>query len=107
MAENLVRIIMKRRLRDEHGQPVKVQPISEFLPEFPPSLLRSGIEGAAEIAFNVLDDGSVTDVRVVSAMPPEFGTAATETIARTKFHPLRETGLAAPVSVRCHLSFKT
>ncbi len=46
-------------------------------PVYPPALLQAGVEGYAEIEYTLAADGSVTEARVVAAMPRgEFEKAA-------------------------------
>jgi TonB family protein len=99
---------MKRGLRDENGAPVKgLRPVAEPLMAFPGDLMKPGLQGGAEIALTVLEDGSVTNARIVSATHEQYGIAARENIATWKFGPLAESNIAAPVQIRCHLTFKT
>jgi TonB family protein len=108
MPENFVQVFMKRTLRDAHGLPVPgLRPVSEPLMAFPGDLMKPGIQGGAEIALSVLEDGSVADARIVTATHEQYGVAAREVIATWKFGPLAESTIAAPVEVRCHLTFKT
>ena len=108
MSENRVRVIMSRRLRDERGAPVKgLCVVSEPFIDFPRDLLKAGIEGSAEIALKILEDGSVADTQVAAATHEQFGAAAKERIASWKLRPLAESEISAPAQIRCNLTFKT
>jgi TonB family protein len=109
MTENRVRLLMSTKLRDENGAPIRgLHRLSEPRPiRFPPGLLEKGIEGSAVIAFTVLADGTVEDVRVIAATHAEYAAAARADLANWKFWPLAGTNIAVPVQARCHLTFKT
>ena len=107
MKEDCVCMIVKRRFRDEEGALIKIQSVSEPLPEFPSEILRPGLKGAAEVAFTVFDGGEVNETRIISATHSEFGAAVQAAIGRWRFASPVESGLLAPVKVRCHLSFET
>lgn len=73
----------------------------------PKEVLQPGITGGAEIAFRVLDDGSVVDARVVSTSHAEYGLAAKESVSSWKFPPIAERAASCSAELRCHFTFKT
>lgn len=93
---------------DQHGSPIKgLAVLYEPSIDFPSHLLVAGIEGGAEIAVTVHNDGSVLDPHVVVASHAEFGAAAKQCVATWKFRPLVESALTEPVRAHCHFTFKT
>ncbi len=57
-------------------------------PKYPASVRRKGIEGAVIVAFEVLEDGKVAHVRIVSG-PRELHETVLETVASWRFKPAR------------------
>jgi len=62
--------------------------IATAQPRYPASVRRKGIEGAVIVAFEVLEDGKVTHVRIVSG-PRELHETVLETVASWRFKPAR------------------
>lgn len=61
--------------------------------EYPPNARAAGIEGTVEVRYDVRADGSVHNVRIVSANPAEtFDTAALNAVRRWRFRPGRVRG---------------
>lgn len=75
--------------------------ISTPAPKFPPEAYRSGTSGEVQVEFTVGVDGSVTDVRVVSANPPRvFDREALNAVRRWRFQPI-----SAPLTTRRTIGF--
>ncbi|WP_455220492.1 energy transducer TonB [Kaarinaea lacus] len=57
-------------------------------PDYPRKAARQSIEGWVKLAFTVLEDGSVSDIKVLDASPKRiFNKAAKRAIMRWKFKP--------------------
>lgn len=101
--------ILVRNLDHEAGQPAAVVQIdSAPLPVYPGELLRANITGDVEVRFLVREDGSVSDVSIVSQSQREFGDPTKEAVTKWKFLPTRDrkTGKPVPIWMRCSLVFK-
>jgi protein TonB len=57
-------------------------------PKYPASVRRKGIEGTVIVTFEVLEDGKVTQVRIVSG-PRELHETVLETVPTWRFKPAR------------------
>lgn len=76
-------------------------------PQYPASALRRGIEGEVDVEFTVQPDGSVTDIRIISATPRGvFEQSVRRAVARWGFKPRQENGRATATRVRQVLVFK-
>jgi protein TonB len=68
--------------------PISEPPIEKVRPAYPPFALNEGIEGRVVLSITILPDGSVTDVRVVSANPAgHFEKSATRAVERWRYKP--------------------
>jgi TonB family protein len=83
-------------------------PISLPLPPYPAEMLRAHIRGEATIRFLIQEDGTVTDVSVVSTTQREFGDPVKESATRWRFRPLDQRGVPVAVRVwmKCRVVFK-
>lgn len=62
--------------------------ISSVQPRYPPAAFRRRVSGSVEVGFTVLPDGSVSDVRVISARPANtFDREAINAMERWRFAP--------------------
>lgn len=59
--------------------------VSMLKPKYPGNL--TNVEGHARISLNIHNDGSVSDVKVLSATQPEFGQAAVAAASHWRFKP--------------------
>ncbi|MDX1443730.1 MAG: energy transducer TonB [Gammaproteobacteria bacterium] len=76
-------------------------------PQYPAHAMRKGIEGEVEVEFTVQPDGSVTDIRIISASPRGvFEQAVRRAVARWGFQPRQADGRAAATRVRQVLLFR-
>ena len=75
-------------------------------PQYPLALRRQGIQGQALVDFIVQPDGSVTDVQVISADQPEFGTNAVAAVRQWRFAPGRSAGVAVRTHMRVPMVFQ-
>jgi TonB family protein len=60
-------------------------------PKFPAKLKRQGIEGTVVVQFDVLENGTVTNARILSG-PPEFHETVLKTVVTWHFQPARRGG---------------
>jgi protein TonB len=83
-------------------------PVVKVAPSYPRNAIRRGIEGYVILEYVVLPDGSVTDIRVVEASPPNvFDAAAIRSAKRYKYKPRVENGQAIRVEgVQTKIVFK-
>ncbi|HZD53596.1 MAG TPA: TonB family protein [Woeseiaceae bacterium] len=77
------------------GSDTDVIPLVRIAPEYPPRALRRGIEGWVQVQFTITATGAVKDAKVVAAEPPGlFDEAALKSIARWRYNPKVEGGVA-------------
>ncbi len=70
-------------------------PVVRMTPDYPPHAAGKNIEGWVQIQFNVTAAGTVRDPVVVAAQPPgEFEDAAVKAIARWRYNPRIDGGVA-------------
>jgi TonB family protein len=75
----------------EMGTGKDPQPTYRPMPDYPPDLYRSQVEGDVEIAFNLDPDGSPTGVRVTKSTPPNvFDSLALDSFRKWRFTPYIE-----------------
>ena len=62
--------------------------VSQVQPRYPPVALRRRVEGSVEVAFTIMPDGSVSNVRIISARPANtFDREVTNAMERWRFTP--------------------
>jgi protein TonB len=72
-----------------------VIPVVRMTPDYPPHAAGKNIEGWVQIQFNVTTAGTVRDPVVVASQPPgEFEDAAVKAIARWRYNPRIDGGVA-------------
>jgi protein TonB len=77
------------------GSDTDVIPLVRIAPEYPPRALRRGVEGWVQVQFTITATGAVKDAVVVAADPPGlFDEAALRSIARWRYNPKVEGGVA-------------
>lgn len=72
--------------------------LGECVGEYPPNAKRLGIEGQVQLEVEVLDDGSVGEVRVVKGLGHGLDEAATAALKKCRFSPAEVGG--QPVTTR-------
>ncbi len=84
-----------------------VIPMVRFAPAYPPSAATKGIEGWVQVQFTITAAGTVRDAVVVAAEPPNvFDKAALEAIARWRYNPRVDGGVAVErVGVQTRIRF--
>ncbi len=100
-----VKVAMGSGLKATDGEYL---PVVKVAPSYPRNAIRRGIEGYVILEYVVLPDGSVTDIRVVEASPPNvFDAAAIRSAKRYKYKPRVENGQAIRVEgVQTKIVFK-
>jgi len=84
-----------QRMSLSAGSDTDVIPLVRIAPEYPPRALRRGIEGWVQVQFTITATGAVKDAKVVAAEPPGlFDEAALKSIARWRYNPKIEGGVA-------------
>jgi protein TonB len=77
------------------GSDTDVIPLVRIAPEYPPRALSRGIEGWVQVQFTITETGAVKDAVVVASDPPRiFDEAALRSIARWRYNPKVEGGVA-------------
>lgn len=77
------------------GSDTDVIPLVRVAPEYPPRALNRGIEGWVQVQFTITATGAVADGVVVASDPPRiFDEAALRSIARWRYNPKIENGVA-------------
>lgn len=89
------------------GTDTDVIPLVRIAPQYPPRALRRGIEGWVLVQFTITETGAVKDPIVIQADPEGlFEDAALEAIARWRYNPKVEGGVAvARVGVQTRITF--
>ncbi len=80
--------------------------LAQPLPQYPPSLLRTGANGEVLVCLIVGIEGTVRAARVTQATHPEFAVPALQAVARWKFRPGRKDGRAVATRVEVPIAFK-
>lgn len=66
----------------------RLRPIAQPAPEFPTAVVQSLRRGSVRVHFNVLPDGKVAAVDVVSSSNPRLNPAALAAVAQWRFQPV-------------------
>ena len=75
-------------------------------PQYPPQVLRSGLEGWVEVEFTVDQGGATGDIRVAGSEPAGvFDAAATAAVAGWRYLPRVVNGRAVPQRTSVTLRF--
>ena len=81
--------------------------LSRTEPVYPPAAARRGVEGWVRLRFNVDAEGSVQNLAIVEAQPPNlFDRAALQAVRQWRFKPRRVNGQAVTTPVVQTLSFR-
>jgi protein TonB len=89
------------------GADTEPVPLVRIDPEYPPRAAQRGIKGYVVLEFTISALGTVQDVQVVEAQPPNvFDRVSVEAVRRWKYNPRIENGVAVPQpGVQTKLSF--
>jgi protein TonB len=96
------------RLSMSAGSDRDVIPLVRINPDYPPRAQTRGIEGYVIVQFTITATGTVKDPIVVEAQPKGmFDDAALKAIARWRYNPKVESGVAVErVGIRTRLTFQ-
>jgi len=78
--------------------------VSKVAPEYPPVARQLKMEGTVELEATVAEDGTVSQVNIVSGNPV-LTKAGAEALKRWKFSPFKEDGKAVKVIAPISMSF--
>jgi protein TonB len=82
------------------------QPLSRISPMYPPRARIKGIEGKVSLEFVVDETGSVRDIEITHAIPPDlFDAAARRAVKRWRFKPGVKDGRPVPSRLRQTVKF--
>ena len=83
-----------------------IAPTVRIEPQYPPRALRAGIEGLVTVEFTIALDGSVKDVDIVKADPPQiFDNEVLRALKRWKFQPQTVDGKTVEKRARQDIRF--
>jgi protein TonB len=83
------------RMSMSAGSDRDVIPLVRINPDYPPRALSRGLEGWVQVQFTITATGTVKDAKVVTAEPKNiFDDAALKAIARWRYNPKVESGVA-------------
>ena len=84
----------------------EAMPIIRVEPQYPPQAIRRGIEGYVTLNYTVTINGSIADIKIISADPPRiFNKAATRALLKWKYKPKVVDGKAVPYNQSTTLDF--
>jgi periplasmic protein TonB len=80
--------------------------IRRVTPDYPSAAKRDGIQGFVDLDVTVSSRGTVEDVSVVNATPPDmFEKSALAAVRKWKYDPRYVDGLPSEAHVKVHLEF--
>jgi protein TonB len=96
------------RMSMSAGSDRDVIPLVRINPDYPPRALSRGLEGWVQVQFTITATGTVKDAIVVNAEPRNvFDDAALKAIARWRYNPKVESGVAVErVGVQTRIVFQ-
>lgn len=81
-------------------------PTVRIEPQYPQRALRAGIEGSVTVEFTIAVDGSVKDIDIIKADPPDvFNNDVLKAVRRWKFAPQTEAGKVVEKRARQDIRF--
>ena len=80
--------------------------LSRLPPQYPPTALMRELEGYVDVLFDVMEDGTVQNPKVLDAKPARvFDRAATAAVSRWRFQPVVREGKPVVVRAQVHIEF--
>lgn len=80
--------------------------ISRVEPVYPEEAKKDRISGIVILALTITEDGSVSELRVVKALPHGLDRAAVEAVSQWKFEPARREGKPVEATFNVTINFK-
>src|ERR1700722_9578267 len=81
--------------------------LSKLNVEYPARALAANVEGWVELAYTVGPDGSVSNIKVLSATPPRtFESSASKAVGHLRYQPVVQGGKAISVSTQVRIVYR-
>ena len=75
--------------------------------QYPTRALQTGVEGWVEIGYSIGPDGSVTNAKVLNAMPAKvFEASATKAVSHLRYQPVVQGGKAIAVGTQVRIVYR-
>ena len=87
----------------EVNSPVALRKVD---PQYEPSAARDRVEGSITLAAQILRDGSVANIRVVSSLDPRLDLSAIQAFTRWQFEPAKRNGAPIDLDVLVQIPFR-
>ena len=100
----LIRETLEHQVKPPLDKPLQL--LNAALPGYPIKALRQRIEGKVALQFDVLADGSVSNVTVVENPYDELSAAAREAVSQWKFSPVTRNGAGATLKFAFNYRFE-
>lgn len=84
----------------------KPKVVFQVNPQYPMEMKVRGVEGRAVVEFIVANDGTVRDIKIVSASEEVFGPAAAAAIEKWRFEPGLKDGVPVATRMQIPMGFK-
>lgn len=86
---------------------IKLEFVEKTVPAYPAELRKAAITGSVRVGFQVLADGSVSDVKIIQSSEPAFADAALSAVRQWRFKPWTVSGdNPAQIDVQNDLIFR-
>lgn len=85
------------------SSPVAVRKVD---PRYEPSAVRDRVEGTVTLGAEILRDGTVSNIRVLSSLDPRLDSSAAAALADWQFVPARKNGAAIDLEVVVQIPFR-
>lgn len=102
------RLVKQMALRSTANEPHIIGGVGTYYLniQYPEEAIRDGIEGRLELDFVVNEDGTASQIRVITSLHPLCDSAAVRALRETKFVPGRQNGEKVSVRMRLPVHFK-
>lgn len=75
-------------------------------PSYTAEARQKGVTGKVSLTFEVLPDGTTTNVRVSKSLDPSLDQSAVDAVGHWRFHPATKSGVPVPVEISAVVSFE-